>query len=442
MSTSETPWGVILEGGLADRAAEATENIARALCKGEFADAASGHEARYPFSLAYGQAGISLFLSHYSRARMDPEVADGARERLESSLAALADVDMPLDLFRGIAGIGWVFSHVRDWLWEPDETDSCLQIDSILTEWAALESVPTELMHGLAGLGVYALERTPRPSASRLLEAIVANLDRQAQRVRQGVAWSLPPPAAQALRLDHERRVAAGEEIFDAQEFGRATTDRVFRLGVAHGVAGTMGMLGQMVSSPYRSDKIGLLARDSMRWMLAHRLSPGGFSCFPDLAGVSWPQHQTGWCNGDLGISLALFYTASRLHDEWAQEAALAVGRAEAARCSKDIEPQNRNNPILCHGHAGRAHLLNRFFQATGDETFRDAAISCYEQVLDLRVPGKGCGGFLVDEAGNRFEVRGFLMGSAGIGLALLAATTPGNPEWDRPLGLSPTTYL
>jgi hypothetical protein len=56
-----------------------------------------------------------------------------------------------------------------------------------------------------------------------------------------------------------------------------------------------------------------------------------------------------------------------------------------------------------------------------------------------MRRPGAGIGGYemwVPDESlelGWRPEA-GFLTGSAGVGLALLAAATPEAPEWDRVL--------
>jgi hypothetical protein len=56
-----------------------------------------------------------------------------------------------------------------------------------------------------------------------------------------------------------------------------------------------------------------------------------------------------------------------------------------------------------------------------------------------MREPGRGFGGFLVYRGtGKRCcGERGFLGGSAGVTLALLAATTDIDSAWDRALLLS-----
>jgi len=78
-------------------------------------------------------------------------------------------------------------------------------------------------------------------------------------------------------------------------------------------------------------------------------------------------------------------------------------------------------------------------FQATGEERLAEAARSWYERALAFSEPGCGCGiGGFRSWATDRTGVSdwrddpGFLEGAAGVGLALLAAASPVEPEWDR----------
>ena len=97
----------------------------------------------------------------------------------------------------------------------------------------------------------------------------------------------------------------------------------------------------------------------------------------------------------------------------------------------------------MCHGAAGLAHVFNRLFQATGDESFLMAARYWFERTLELRRPGEGIAGFSAYRPPNDGQEEywddqvGILEGAAGIALALLAATTEIEPEWDRMLLLS-----
>jgi lantibiotic modifying enzyme len=431
----------VLEGPLADRARDAIAAIARDV--GRISPApASSLEARLPYSLAYGQAGVSLFFSYLAASCQDAGAADQARATLEESLIALAEVDMTPDLFRGLAGIGWVFSHTRDWLWARDaeedtEADSSLEIDSLLAEWAGSAPLAPELMHGLAGLCLYALERLPEGACGPLLDAAVASLRGQARSLPQGVAWSFPQRAADAYFADHERHAAEGRGIFDREELRQVLARGMYKVGAAHGAAGVASALAAVHAAGAGTPATLDLVDGAVRWLLAQRLAGQEASLFPEVVGLGRPQSQSGWCNGDLGVAAALFNTAqAAARDDW-RETALEIARREARKGVAEVEVLNRANPILCHGHAGRAHLFNRLFQATGEAPFLQASRYWFEEVLRLRQGEGGYGGFFVDEAGKRFAVRGFLMGSAGIGLALLAGVTDQEPAWDRVLGVS-----
>src|SRR5207248_4085436 len=91
----------------------------------------------------------------------------------------------------------------------------------------------------------------------------------------------------------------------------------------------------------------------------------------------------------------------------------------------------------LCHGAAGLGHLFNRLFQATGEPRLREAAQFWFQRTLELRRPQGSIAGFAAwgpgpDGSLNWTDDPGFLTGAAGIALALLAATTPIEPAWDR----------
>ncbi len=77
------------------------------------------------------------------------------------------------------------------------------------------------------------------------------------------------------------------------------------------------------------------------------------------------------------------------------------------------------------------------------------AALHCYDQCLDAHEPGTGVGGYQMrislSPRGTPIDQRtmgykdasGFLNGTSGIGLALLAGISNIEPRWDCVLGLS-----
>jgi hypothetical protein len=140
------------------------------------------------------------------------------------------------------------------------------------------------------------------------------------------------------------------------------------------------------------------------------------------------------WCYGDPGIAAALLVAARCCGEPAWEHAALRIAR-RVTRC--DPERSGARDASLCHGTAGLGHMFNRFFQATGEPLFAEAARSWFAQTLALRRPDRGIGGFEAwvpgpDGALHWEDTPGLLMGSAGVALALLAATTPVEPAWDR----------
>ena len=121
----------------------------------------------------------------------------------------------------------------------------------------------------------------------------------------------------------------------------------------------------------------------------------------------------------------------------------MRIARAVATRAANEAGVVDAG---LCHGAAGLGHVLNRLYQATRDEEVGDAARFWFERTLDMRKRGGGIGGYralAAREDGTRYweDDEGVLTGAAGIALALLAATTAIEPEWDRMLLVSTRKY-
>jgi hypothetical protein len=64
----------------------------------------------------------------------------------------------------------------------------------------------------------------------------------------------------------------------------------------------------------------------------------------------------------------------------------------EAAR--RPVEGSGAVDAGLCHGSAAMLNIFNRFFQATGEAVFADAAHTWLERTLALKTPGQGIGGY------------------------------------------------
>ncbi len=416
------PWKPLLEGPLADRASRAVREIAEAL------PGAPSRAGSPQASLASGLAGQALFYAYLAISTSDEAAADRAAEFLERAADELASTPLPPHLYAGFPGVAWTMEHLQDLLFEAEEGDEAadpiLEIDEALlgplgrSPWVG----EYDLIGGLAGLGVYALERLPRPTARTLLERVVDRLAELSEEMEEGSAWFTPPE-----RLPEWQR-----EIHNRGNYN---------LGVAHGLPGVVPVLAAACAAGVAVERARPLLESSVNWLLARRLPAGAGSCF---AGSYAPWEdpsptRLAWCYGDLGIAASLLATARALGNaEWERQA-IDVALAAAAREESTSYVRDAG---LCHGAAGLGHLFNRMFQETGEERLAEAARFWFERTFAFQAPGEPVAGFRAWEVGTEGQPgwrpdAGFLEGAAGVGLALLGAVSGIETAWDRVLLVS-----
>jgi len=428
--------------------------------------------------LAGGTSGGALFFA-YRRHTGDGAAADSAAAAalLERSTEALATTPLPPDLYAGFAGVAWTAEHLYSPRFaEPDdgddtsegagaaqaaqagaagaagavpgpagegaaeEEDPLVEIDEALQRYVDRSpwNADYDLIRGLAGLGVYTLERLPRPSALACLATIVERLAETAEHGPQGTTWHTAPE----LLPDWQR------QLYPAG---------YYNLGMAHGVPAVIGLLGATVAATERLGSAGdpaarelagrarPLLDGAVRWLLAQRLPPGRDSWFGGTLSAENPAQRSrlAWCYGDPGIAAALLVAARSTGDAALERLAVELALAAAAR---PAETAGVRDAGLCHGSAGLGHLFNRFYQETGEPQLAAASRRWFEHALDFRLPGEGLAGyraFWVEDDGVTESWRnrgGLLEGVAGIGLAFLAGLSDFEPAWDRVLMLSAAT--
>jgi hypothetical protein len=420
-------WVPILEGRNLSRAEAAIHALAKGLTLSE--PRRIGLEASYPFSLAFGTAGLGIFCYYHWLADQDPKLAHAARSFLAGALDALSLQQMPADFFRGFAGIVWACEHTKDLLWSYGETEeSCAEIDVALGHWCRIRSTSVELLDGCAGVCAYATERSESESAIELRQIVAQRIIDESDVVPQGTAWRIAPRIAGHYQLAGYGDSSTLRKLFDSG---------VYKVSVAHGAAGIVGGLSHLLKGDSRLRPV---VESAVRWILSTRSIGQIPQQFPEMVGADLQQLTTGWCNGDLGIGVVLFNIAQLLEDAGLERDALDILTTESCKSIDQIEEFNRRNYNLCHGSAGRAHVFNRLYQQTGNSQFLQSATYWIEHILSLRLDGTGIGGYVVDEPNNGGVKipSGLLMGAAGLGLVLLAATTNVEPLWDRALLIGP----
>jgi hypothetical protein len=196
-------------------------------------------------------------------------------------------------------------------------------------------------------------------------------------------------------------------------------------------------LLARACAAGVALDRARPLLDEAARWVLAQEAPDGPPEGFPYAIRPNRPQRnwtRSSWAHGDPGVAVALL-AAARCVGVPAWE-----GRALAAALRATTRPPDRTRIFdggLVIGAAGLAHLLNRLYQATGEERLAERSRFWFARALEMRRPGHGVAGYaawLPDEndVERWWDDPGILVGAAGIALALLSAATPLEPSWDR----------
>lgn len=368
-------------------------------------------------SFASGQAGMALLFSYLARAGAQPHHLERMEQLLDSASEAVATQPLPPDLYQGFTGIAWTVEHLRGT--DVEEEDPLTEIDEALS--GLLRTRPWQyhydLVSGLVGLGVYALERLPRPGARDCLEQLVARLAELAQPAEGGLRWWTPPPLVPASMRGQ-------------------FPEGAYNLGVAHGMPGVLWVLAGAAAAGIATSQALELLRGGWSGLMARRQPATHGSCFPSWSSAhhqTWP-NRPAWCYGDPGLTLTLLQVARAVEEPLWEQEALALCREMAERSTDGSQVQDAG---LCHGAAGLAHLHHRLFRATGEEVFARASRAWFRNTLSFHRPGEGLGGFLSHEVRPDLTREwiaspALLTGATGVALALLAAASPVEPEWDR----------
>jgi hypothetical protein len=402
----------LLDGPSLDAAVDALDALSRAYL-------ALPEEGVGKASLSGGDAGVAIVHAYLAQALPDRGHEARATQALDTAMARVAAEAMEPSLYAGFTGVAWAIEHLcgdpeaED---DPNEAaDDALQTLLAQSPWER----HFDLITGLVGFGAYALERWPRPWAHDALVSVVDRLAECAERRPPGIAWPTRAAWVPPWTLPDD-------------------ASRLWDCGVAHGAAGVVALLAETCARGVAVDTARPLLDGAVAWLLAQRMPDDDVSILPSWVRDDEPPKpaRLSWCYGELGTGLVLLRAARALGEaEW-ERAAIALGRAGAARSEAASRVQDA---CLCHGAAGNGHLLQRFHRMTGDAVFAEVARAWFDRALATRRAGAPLAGFQTWTRGPDGEFGwtsdpGLLSGAGGVALALAAATTEDDAAWGRAL--------
>ena len=402
-------WKPILDGEIQKEAIRIIKEVAE-----EVRDPKKEWATSEDATLAGGFSGLALFYAYLQGAFPEEGFESTAIEYLEKAVEISTSRQLYPGLYAGTSGVTWTIHHLGADESDEEGGDPLAKIDAALLQYTGKTPWKDDydVVSGLVGIGVYALEALPKPRAKTLLEQIIMRLSEKAEEKEGGVAWKTEPE----LLPPWQRELAP---------------KGYYNLGLAHGIPGIWAILAQAAAEGIQTDLATSLLEKSISWFLRQFIEKEeSFPSWVVVEGTSDRGSRYAWCYGEPGIAISLFSSARFLgRSDW-EEKALSIMRRVA---KAPPERAGVKDAGICHGSAGLAHILNRFFQATEEELFRTAAEHWYKKTVEFQEPGKGIAGFrFMDEEKVEHSDPGLLTGSAGISLALLSAAFPIEPLWDR----------
>jgi lantibiotic modifying enzyme len=372
----------------------------------------------YCTSVYLGAAGIACFLLNlFERTREAPyrDVALRALPWLESQAAAGEEYLSRPGLYAGRGGLAYVYTRAAAITGDP-----ALLRNAEEHAWAcrAMEPEYTELFFGTAGSGLMLLHLhrvTGNPEHLRWAEAAGDALLGQAERVGQGIRWSLRTrPAADPqvwnpcfTGIGHG---AAGIGCFLAELF-RATRAPRF----AEAVRGTAGRLIEVAIRPSATGSFLPGARPT--GSSGCDVSPSQVWVWDRFDPASDAEKLVQWCHGAPGNGLFFLRGFTVLGDPELREAAERC--AEATLAAGDV----RENPCQCHGLCGNAELFLDLYRALDDSRYLEMARQFGGLALKYRRETERGVEWQSHTAG--VTTPDYLVGSAGVGQFFLRLAGP-----------------
>ncbi len=370
-----------------------------------------------------GDSGISLFWFYYYQVTNKSQAIEKGSAILEETVGNIGTSPLQYTYCNGLAGLGWLLAHLKQQQFISLDENIFEEVDTTLCAamHIFLQQGNYDYLHGSLGIANYLLHQLPNPEIENSLAQLIDLLVQQNKSaVSHYVYWtSVLNPVREANETE-----AIGINI-----------------SLSHGLSSIAVILAKFYQRGIAKEKVESLLNGILNFLWESCLNPtDSISCFPNhIKENEKPAtpSRLAWCYGDVGMGIALWQVAKTIGNEAYQQKAIAVLLHSTKRTN------SKENFVydagLCHGSTGLLQIYNRMYQYTGKEEFKEAALYWLAITIEKATFADGLAGYKkFSPKTNEWETEyGILEGIAGIGLALMAATSEIEPAWDEMLLLS-----
>lgn len=362
-------------------------------------------ENRNPPSLFNGNMGISLLFFYYSRFVQSEYYEYRAMSFLEASLNSI-DLKMNGTLCNGLGGVFWGLKHLMsNGFLEKDKFYLDL-FRSYLCEDISYQGTigNFDYLHGSIGSANVLLGEIAVDEVYVCITGLIDSLCNFVKYDQNGLFWEC----------------IKGEKI---------------NISLSHGLSSICVFLVKAYNLNLKREIVMKLLKGGIKYLLSQEnLNSNRISMYPSfsLKDKIYQTSRLGWCYGDLGIAIALWYYLNTFKDNFIEQKFFEI--LEFSSCRRDKEYTGVKEPGICHGAAGISLIFRKMYNYIGDERSYNVAIYWLSQILKMSKCNEGIAGFRYGEDVNSIDL---LTGITGVGLLLLSFLMPSSVNWDECLLLS-----
>ncbi|WP_268225420.1 lanthionine synthetase C family protein [Sinomicrobium oceani] len=366
-----------------------------------------------------GLSGIALFHFYYARYSGQEYQADLGTEITGRIFDIINEGYLMPTYCSGMAGALWTIEHLREQNFITIHSDTLLPpLEDYLGLCMDEYTDPNfyDFLHGMTGIGYYFLIRYRMTGSGVLKTRYAIVLRKVIDRLRDEAHISGDHGKWESWLIREEKLLG-------------------YNLSLAHGMSGVINFLSRLVVFP-EFEYARPLLKQAVHYIMQWEHSIPGTSVFPAWITKNGDKSRTnrlGWCYGDPGIGISLWHAGKVLGE--AELCRSAVRTLEYSALRKNPEEAEIRDAGLCHGAFGLMHMYRVMARETGNRKLDQAAAFWREKGMQMGVHPKGYAGYMQWRGGNKqsFQAEaGVLEGVAGIGLALMAETSPRFAWWNE----------
>ncbi len=358
------------------------------------------------YGILDGGMGVAFFYYYYGLLN-NTNLKIVIEEEIERSFNTLQTFPPHSTFASGYAGFLYglnLFNKLSGEKYELDETS--LQVLTRHIDHQLKNDISNnyyDYLHGYTGIGLYYLSSNNLIQVSNIIETL------------------------------HKTK-----EIISPGNYGWASLDakknRIYNLGLSHGISGIVGFLTQSLKADVDSELSKDLLEGAINYLISTK-KDNELSLFPYYSNTTYDT-RLAWCYGDLGIAVSIMSAAKVCnHKEW-EKIAVEI----AKHCAKRLNTETTGvvDSCFCHGSAGLQYIFERFYLVTKEPIFAEAMEFWSTKTLTFLSYQHGEIEIKTWYGSNENWVHnqaGILEGMTGIGLSLMHYLQPKiKPIWQESL--------